>query len=84
MRHRIHQDPFGKKLANVTSPVQSQLWHGNMTLYIDQLLLLQKNITTNILMVLDEDEHADQMFFVGLFVIVVVIVFICPAVVYAV
>jgi hypothetical protein len=84
MRYRIRLDPYGDEIDKTTSRTNYQWWYGNMTLYIDQFLIIQRNITANIRQVLKEYETDDQMALIGLSALVVVVVMFCPIVLAAV
>ena len=84
MRHQIRLNPFGDKPMIEPSNGWFKWWHGNMTQYMGLLLTKQKDITTTVLKVLNENAYYDRTLLVILGLVMCVVTVIFPLVVIAV
>ncbi|KAK2167102.1 hypothetical protein LSH36_32g17007 [Paralvinella palmiformis] len=84
MRHQIRLNPFGDKPMIEPSNGWFKWWHGNMTQYMGLLLTKQKDITTTVLKVLNENAYYDRTFLVILGLVMCIIIVVFPLVVIAV
>ena len=78
MRHQARLDPFGDNPTTRTIGDNSRSWHGNMTLYMNQLLLMQKNITHSALFLLNDVAYNDRKYLFSLATILCAVVLIFP------
>ena len=78
MRHRARRDPFGRDPNVERLHDGSASWHGNMTLYINRLSLIQNNITSESLTLLGDEASAEHRYLLILMAVMCGILVILP------
>ncbi|KAK2155213.1 hypothetical protein LSH36_246g04040 [Paralvinella palmiformis] len=78
MRHRARRDPFGRDPSIERLHDGSASWHGNMTLYINRLSLIQNNITSESLTLLGDEISAEHRYLLILMAVMCGILVILP------